>query len=103
MENCPYHDSSPVQETRTARKARSATYVGRNGAVRGYMLPEITLYKIYCRACRDEQLAKGKIPAKFGKGIKALSAGAAERRWDSDCMAERLRIFKNAVAGKGAA
>lgn len=101
MEKCPYHDSEPVSEEKTVREAVSASYADWGGALREYRLPAITLHKVYCRECRNEQQRAGKTPRKFGKGFTARSAAAAGSRWDAACMTERLRIFKKAVRTGG--
>jgi len=100
MEKCPYHDVDPEVSRFAARDEILKTFIDGDGALRKYRLPKITVCNVYCPVCRSEQRTAGKFPTKFGKGYAADDEETAVRRWNSSCMSEKLRLFKNAVTGK---
>lgn len=76
----------------TAREKIDTTYTDEKGRVRKYVLPELVIYTVFCRSCVESGGS-----AKFGKGRSARSREAAEKRWNSLCLDEKLKMFKNAV------
>ena len=92
MEVCPYHHIEPNIKAFTARESIDETYIDECGKVRRYVLPELVVYKIVCPLC-----AESRSLTKFGKGYSAASEKAAAKRWNSACLNEKLKLFKNAV------
>lgn len=92
MEVCPYHYIEPVIKTFIARESVDETYIDECRQVRKYVLPKLIVYKIFCPSC-----AESKFSTKFGRGYSAASEEAATKRWNSACLNEKLKLFKNAV------
>lgn len=92
MEVCPYHHIEPAIETFTARESVDETYIDEGGRVRKYVLPKLVVYKIFCPSCAESGSS-----TKFGRGYSAPSEKAAAKRWNSACLNEKLKLFKNAV------
>lgn len=92
MEVCPYHHIEPAIKTFTARESVDETYIDEGGQVRKYVLPKLVVYKIFCSSCAES----GSL-TKFGKGYSASSKKAVMKRWNSACLNEKLKLFKNAV------
>lgn len=87
----------PVVAESVVRKKISETYSDKRGRQRLYELPELTMYKVYCRVCREERAADGARTKKFGVGYKSGSEADAVKKWNNACMTEKLRLFKKAV------
>ena len=92
MDVCPYHHIEPAVKTFIARESVNETYIDEDGRVRKYVLPKLVVYKIFCPSC-----AESRSLTKFGRGYSATSEKAAVKRWNSACLNEKLKLFKNAV------
>ena len=97
MEFCPYHNNAePETKAFTVRNRIDETYIDENGNNRKYVLSELTIFKVFCPLCAMSKNGKGS-SGKFGKGYSAYSMETAVRRWNSACLDEKLKIFKNTV------
>ena len=96
MELCPYHNTEPETKIFTARNRIDETYIDENGTTRRYVLPKLTIFKVFCPLCAASENVKG-VSGKFRKGYSAHSEETAVRRWNSACLDEKLKIFKDTV------
>ena len=92
MEICPYHHIEPTVKTFTVRESVDETYIDEDGQVRKYVLPKLVIYNMFCPLCAESGSS-----TKFGRGYSAPSEKTAAKLWNSSCLNEKLKLFKNAV------